>query len=785
MSRARRGIMGQNRGRLSALVRKESCLAGTLILAGMVMPGPLILSAHAQTSSTSVDGVVAADDQPEVATGALTERATADEGESGDIVVTARKRRERLQDVPVAVTSLSAAQLEEEGISGNEDLLGRVPNLFLTGSYAVNTELRLTMRGVGVNSPLDPSVAIFIDGVYMPTVGWNMSFLELERVEVLRGPQGAVFGRNTQAGAVNIITRQPESEFGGRVRLEYDEFDTVRGNLYVTGPLGDHAAFSVAGMAEQTDGFLRNVTTGRDELARRTYAGRVALRFTPTERLTIRLSADATAARGGFFPGGQPAETQANFTGRWEVPTDQSSYERLDIWGGSATVDYDLDFATLTSIAGYRHTQSLSLADIDYINTPNRDGQGPQNIPPSVIGHGFPPVSGNYIVIGREQALLSEELRLVSTGTGPLKWLVGLYAYSEDNDRNREQRIPDSFLFANPGNFVSDATQQRRKGYAAFGQATYTIGGRLDVTAGARYTWDRDRQDLRLRFIVGGGVLQNNFTDSPEASFSDFTPMGSIAYRWTPGVMTYVTVARGFKSGGFNLQGPSAISGNAGFDSETSTLYEAGAKLALFNNRLRFDAAIFQIDTSNLQVNQTVAVGPILTNSTTNAGRARSRGFELEATARPVRGLLLTGSLGHTDAKYIDYQVTPTFSLSGFRVEQVPDWTVNLGAEVTLPVAEDIEVVLGGSWRYVGEQVLPSGANGTVPIPLDSYDTTNIRASLQSDRWEATFYVENLFNQYNIIYRSLLSTFYNTPGTTNVVRAEAPRRIGVRGSVRF
>ena len=572
------------------------------------------------------------------------------------------------------------------------------------------------------------------------------------------------------------------------MRLEYDEFDTVRGDVYVTGPIADGLRFSVAALAEHTDGFVKNVTLGRDELERDKAGGRITLRADLSERLDATLYIDGVFERGGFYGDGEPLDGQPNATPNHRVVYDQAQFEDLDNYGGSLNINYDLGFAVLTSITALRKISSLAISDLDNIDTPDRDGLPPQLIPASIAGDpSFPMPSGNYTVIGREQSIISEELRLASTGDGPFQWLVGLYGYMEENDRSREQRMPDSFRLANPGNFVSGRTAQDRKGFAAFGQATYTLWERLDLTAGLRFATEKDEQTLAIEFIAGGGFVQNEFGDMPEETFSDITPMGSVTYRWNDEVMTYVTIAKGFKGGGFNLAGPARLEGNQPFDSEKSLMYELGSKLSLFDNRMTLGLALFQIDTNDMQVTTTVVIGggQIVTNATTNAAKARSRGFELEFEAVPAEGFTLSGAVGYTDAEYVTFMPTMTLDLSGQPIEEVPDWTANLNAEYAFPVGSGHSLAFGLSYQFVGGRLMGRGLPEEPHINVESFDSVDIRATLGSETWDLTVYGKNVLDSYNIVARNIGITFFDTPGLNGTQRANPPRQLGVKGTVRF
>lgn len=701
------------------------------------------------------------------------------------IIVTARKREESLKDVPVSVTALGAEQLDRLNVSSGQNLAARVPNLYITGNPYFSSSLNFTIRGVGAKTPLEPAVAVFLDGVYMPSLGWDLGFLELERVEVLRGPQGTLFGRNTQAGAINIISRKPGDNPYGQVRFEADEFNTIKVSGGIGGPISDTVSASISALAEQTDGYIRNVTIGNDLLARSRFGGRFQLVARPTERFSAVLSIDGVFEEGGFYGSGAPLQSSPKAIGRWKVRYDVDQHEKIKNYGAGLNLDYDFDGTTLSSITGYRQISMQMLADIDGIDTPDLDGQD-TIIVPKLAGRDFPVPNQNYLFGLRDQRILSQELRLASSGNGEFQWLIGAYAFTENNDGSRNFPVPDSYVYTNSSNLVIDDVDMRRKGYSLFAQANYALTPRLELSGGLRYAYEKVDQDLAMDFTIGGGVLSGTFAMSPSQSYKDVSPMASVRYRWSDDVMTYVTVAKGFKGGGFNLSAPTNPLANLSFSEESSWSYEAGAKLSLFDNRLSIDAALFRIDIKDMQVslqrqvNSAFSVGAV-----GNAAAARSKGFELEITARPVPALRLSASAGYTDATYRNYINEALIDMSGEPIEDIPDWLLNLGAEYRIPVAGDLEVMLGANYRYVGEARYGNGTPSTPHFEVPSYDQVDLRAGLDNGNWNLTAFVDNVFNQYNVIWRGGFSTFYRRPTEAFGERAAPPRRIGLKGTYRF
>jgi len=721
------------------------------------------------------------------------EEAAPDRGQIEEIVVTARRREERLLDVPGSVSVLTAASLERQNIQSGRDLIGKVPNLYFTGGTENNSEMRFTIRGVGSRSPLDASVAVLVDGMFVPTVGFDMDFISVESVEILKGPQGSLFGRNTQGGVINIRTKEPSNDrIEGLARFSYDEFDTVRGDLHVGGPISENIGFTLSGFAWNTDGYIRNETRGEDQLARDSWGVRGKVVFDPTNRLRLTLQSDIQRQEGGFADEGEPLDGQPNETPNHTTITDQKPFEIVENYGFGLMIDYDLDFGVLKSITSVRKINSDSVSDLDTGNTPDRDGMPLLDpfIPNIFDRKKFPKPSGNFMVITRDQRFISEELRLESAADRQWRWIAGLYGFFEENDRAREQRMPDSVFLTNPSNFVSGDVDQDRKGIAVFGEVSYNPLPKLELTVGGRFTHEEDEQDLELEFMAGGGIVQGDFEAMPSETFTDFSPMGSMKYNWADNIMTYVRVAEGFKAGGFNLQGPNNPAANLPFDEETSRMYEFGSKFSLLDNGLSVDAALFWINTDDMQVTTTALLSQgqgeaILTSATRNAAEARQRGFDFSFVARPMPNLQFGGAVGFVDAQFTEFQRTPELDLSGERIEEIPKWMLSFSAEYAFTLSGELDFLLGGFYRYIGNVKTGEGLAEEPFTFVDSFDRLDLFASLQAARWEVTLGVDNVFDSFNVVDKNTSLSFFNTPGQNASQRADPPRRFNFRALYRF
>lgn len=706
-----------------------------------------------------------------------------------EIFVTARRREERLRDVPVAVTALTGDELERQNISTVTDALGAVPNLYVSRTGFTSSEHTITLRGVGVRSPLEPSVAVFLDGVYMPSNVWNMSFLELERIEVLRGPQGVLFGRNTEGGAINIISKAPSATWAGRISVEAGEFNTVKGTGYLTGPLSDSLAFSLAALSSDTDGYIRNVRTGTDQFPQHINAARLSGKWTPAGSLSATLHLDYMESEGGLEseisrtpnPG-----NAANVAGRWEVARDFVPTEKTQNGGASLQVDLDLAAVTLSSISGYRYEHTRSCVQADFV-APDL-GAG---LTPNVCPAGFPPIRGFSGAAFHEyrQSIVSQELRLSSGTAERWTWQAGVYGYTEDNDLARNNPFGNVPISPGPGNIVIANAVQTRDGYALFGQATYKFLDSLEGSLGIRYQNDEVKQApfLFFDFPFAPFPLANVFTTPRSENYSGVSPQGSLTYHFNRDAMIYTTVARGIKSGGFPKNPPAFEDANIPFADEIATNYEIGSKVSAFDRRLTVDFAAFWIELEDLQVTKTITFpGGVTTPAVVNAGAARSRGFELEVTALPLDGLMISGSVAHSEAEFLDYQITPTINRGGSRIEFVPEWTGRFATEYRRPVTGAVNASFRTEYSYVGSILNGDGAgNPLVKVAPQSW--IDVALGLHGDSWDLSVYADNIFDRYNVYSRSR-----TTPGAftfpaivPSQESAGPPRRIGIRATKRF
>jgi iron complex outermembrane receptor protein len=676
-----------------------------------------------------------------------------------DIVITAtRTGATRLQDTPLAVTAFDSAALETTGVKDVRDLASLTPNLLVTQNASFS---QVYIRGIGSNNVFggsDPSSTIHLDGVYLARpASYLTNFLDVERIEVLRGPQGTLYGRNSVGGTVNVISRKPGNALEGKAQLTYGNYDFLRAEGYLSGPLvGDRVAASVSFIGSRRDGYLENVVPGVGDLDNeRTLGGRGQLRFTPSAPLEIILRADyvhSDDALAGYVKLLQTtADPLANSTlGDYrKVALDIRSRSNRRQWGMAAEVNYDIsDAAQLKSLTAYRANRLVQVGDTDGTalklrRTDQFEGQ-----------HQF-----------------SQEFNLTGK-TGQLSYIAGLYYFDE-----RIEVDSTVTTFATVAANFSPIIQT--EAIAAFGQASYAVSDQITFTAGIRYTREHKEFDqLARQTSTVTGLLLPNFprTYSKDGVYKAWTPKFGVEFRPTDGLLLYATATKGFKSGGFNF---ASLNAAQGFDPETLWSYEAGAKLDLFDRMLRINGAAFHYDYKNLQVQSFLSPGVI---DITNAADAKVDGVEIEAQARPATWLQLGGNLAYLDAKYENYTsaLRPgniRFDASGNRLNLAPKWSYTLHAQVDAPIGEG-SAFARAEYSHRTRQFFTASNSG---FDVQSgYGLINASAgyTFPGDRLQLILFGRNLADK-----EYVTSTASFASGI--VGRVGEPRTYGIRAVVRY
>ncbi|WP_311269489.1 TonB-dependent receptor [Sphingobium sp. WCS2017Hpa-17] len=736
----------------------------------------------------------------------------------GQIIVTARRRDETAQDVPIAMTVLGGRQLERANYQTLDQIKQLAPSLQLVATNPRNTAINI--RGLGSNASvtadgLENGVGVYIDDVYYARPGQaTFDLVDLDRVEILKGPQGTLFGKNTTAGAISIQTRAPSFTPEASVELSYGSLDYVQARASVSGPLmADKLAFRLTASETRRDGYIRNVRTGGDLSNLDSQLVRAQLLFTPSSSFSLRLTGDyslraedccvglpaglvtqlpngtplanafaARATRLGYnLPSVDPARRVTDIDGTARYKVEQG--------GAAAQANLILDGVRLTSITSWRFWNWKPQNDADQIGL-------------SLFAR------AQTTTLQRQ---FSQELRLASEGQRAIDYVAGLYYFY--------QRLPSDViteygsdaaafilapaLFGNAGGAaaltgytVTGRSTPQTHSYAAFGQATWHASPRLDVTAGLRFTQENKRGGY-AQSISGGvplstlpalaAMIRNNFGTA--TAYQTQTKSGklsgqiNVAYKPSDSVLAYATYARGYKSGGLNLTNlPANASPVVG--PETVDHYELGLKSRWLGNALTLNAALFRTDIGDFQATLVDVDRSI--SYLANAARVRSQGFELEAQARPVPFLSLFAGVTYADATYRSYSAAPCSldrpgaticDLSGETLPNASKWSVSAGGEFDVPLGTsplgETRLVAGADYSY--RSSYGSSPDNTIYGIVPGYALTNARFGLRGDRLEFYAWARNLLNKDYVTRLNL------APFNSGLITAGAgePRTYGV------
>lgn len=629
-----------------------------------------------------------------------------------EITVTARRVSENLQDTPIAITVLSANSLANRQVFRTDALDQVVPNLQFSNNAPLagnNASSQIFIRGIGQTDPtstVDPGVGLYIDDVYMGSaVGGTMDFRDIASVQVLRGPQGTLFGRNTIGGAIVLTTTEPGEEFGGKVRVGAGSDDLRELFAAVDAPFSDALRSRFSFGLRQQDGYVTRSQTGEDLGDTNTWTGTAKLRWAPSDSFTATFNADYTRAdengnpqvlaainaaaafpRAASLDAGCPGLTDVlNPMGLPDQPTPATADLRcanaaqvtgpfsnngtypleslLDSWGTSLKLEFDLSEAlTLKSISAYRGVSWEGIRDAD-------------NTPLTILHTDYDVDAWQW----------SQELQMTYQSSA-LSGVVGAYYFSQASD----DIVTVQLNTPAPGvQGDSDNNKVENKSWAAFTQWTYDFTEAFSGSLGARYSAE-SKASYPDQFDLSTPNIKQVPVQWYEDDFTDFTPSASLSWRWNEQGMVYASYARGFKGGGWNShfnapQTQAVLDAVHKFDQEEATTYELGAKLDLLDNTLRLNAAVFTSDYTDLQITYRVVAAPYLAN----AGKASINGAELELTWVPTPDLIIEGSVGYLDGALDRLDINPVASpppglAVGNALPFAPDWQANLGFGYTI-----------------------------------------------------------------------------------------------------
>jgi len=691
----------------------------------------------------------------------------ADEGAPpGVIVVTAQRRAESVQDVPIAIAAISGEMAEASGNTDITSLNGQIPNVVLQTEGLIANIPMISIRGMSSADPdpnSDPKVSTMIDGVYVPfAAGTMLDMFDIDRVEVLKGPQGVLFGKNNLAGTINIITSRPTDDAGAEVRGTFGSFGLkqirakVNTGLFADGKL----ALKIAGNLRDYDGYTKNVITGTMLNATNSKSLRGALKFDGggafNSILVVDWLKEHTLGPGGHsVDNGSAAYLQIPLEARTDVRKTAivfDPFSNTETYGLSWTSNLDVGAGTITAVIGYRHLDYLTHGDFDGLITP---------VPGLDVTREF---SGKST---------SAELRYVSESGKPIDYVLGLY-YETDTWTQNNTVLPA------PGVQSLSYLHQKTNSYAGFALVNIHPTEKLTLSLGGRYSHDQKKYAIDAQVYVGGNFIPpSSFADNSfDNSWSQFTPRAVLQYKPNRDVMLYASYSKGYKSGGYNSRG--TVPANVGpYNPETVNAYEVGLKSELFDRKLRFNVAAFLNNFSNLQGAVTKMGAVRAENVTINIASARTYGLEMDAGLRATDRLTLNATFAYLHARYTDFcadtdgvfttsQTAPgqcgpaqeiivggvgtgTYSVpvdaTNLDLANAPEYTASLGFDYKIPVAIG-SVKIHGDARYSsryntwGRSNNPAFYRGEVVLINGSIGLVN-----DADRWSVTLYGRNLTNQ--------------------------------------
>ena len=622
------------------------------------------------------------------------------------ITVTATKREQKVRDIATNISTSSEVDLENIKAETLEDVTKLFPNVHMKNSSSGS---EIVIRGFSTwDTALQSPAGLYVDGVPYPlSYMQNIYLHDVERVEVLRGPQGSLYGKNSESGVINIVRRTPDNTVRASALVEAGNYDTFRFGASAAGPLlEDKLFFSGSFLRHQTDGYVKNTFKDSDRAAKHEVnSGRGMLRFTPSDMLDVRLSLDATHSDDGR--GTMRFATGPNRSSRFKVLAGAEDKASSDLVVPTLAFDITGETVKFSSISSYMNYGYKMKSDLD--RTPLPIGVSDMKI---------------------DQENFTQELRLASTGEQKLSWVTGVFlsrmSTQADMDRLRRMAVATTYLH-------TDYTEETG---AVFGQATWSILDNLRLTAGLRA--EHTKLDGDQTFKNGAGLRR---AYSKTTDFTEFLPMASLSLDVTDNLTTYATWSQGYLPGGFNVFSASNKD-NFYYKPEYSTNYELGLKTNWLDHKLLVNAAVFHSRISDKQVREEDATGGPGTWKFTNSAEATSSGVELEVKAYPITGLELRGGLGYARSEIDDWTVTTKTGekrdYSGKRLPWAPDLTYNLGVGYTHESGLFAQADLFGS----GKQYFDAENS----LSDSGYTSFNLQLGYRGENWELSLWGKNLFS---------------------------------------
>ncbi len=675
------------------------------------------------------------------------------------VLVTAQKREENVQDIPDSITVLDELDISDAGITDMVSLSTYVPN-FEFYNFGSRWHSQTYIRGIKTLNNSEPSTGLYVDGVnYSKSYLFDFPLFDVERVEVLRGPQGTLYGRNTMAGVINIHTRTPDNETRAQISGTYASYNEKQIQGHVQTPiLKDKLFLGISGLISSSDGYMENDIDGVGEDGRHQdgQAGRIKLRYLPAPKWDITLSLDAQHHDDGAFPFRRTQRNSFVKAGILEADSpyhyshDFDGTSENDFWGTTLNTSVDTKIGKVTSITGYRDFDNEDIIDSD-----------------------FSPLDAARMKYLLQERTFSQELRIASpeNKTGP-KWLAGIYYFHINSDKERTNYY-QSAMANSPSNPFAPGTGARKtqskgtnSGEALFGQITWPVFNTLDITTGLRYEIEDAQMDATIFYTPGGGAATATQQPYQESRFTALLPKLSVGWHFMDDKMLYTTVSRAHRSGGFN--DPSV--GGDPYDEEYSWVYEAGIKSEFFQNRLTINICGFYTDIEDEQLTRFDEYNQSYLE---NAGESHRMGMEFEAGWFISKDLEIFASFTWIEAEYDKYTDPITGqNFQGNTTFGVPDYTYTLGFQYRRP--------LWGEWNgFCRAEVVGTGRrffDDTNTVKEPGYELVNLKLGLEGTHWDGYVWAKNLFDRHYCIFENV---------DRGITEDGEPLTIGITLSYRF
>lgn len=650
-----------------------------------------------------------------------------------EVIIQASKTGDNLQEIQTAASVIPAKVIEEQGMNSLTDLSARIPNFYMP-DYGSRLTSPVYIRGIGsrINSP---SVGLYVDDIpYFDKGSFNFEFFDVEKIEVLRGPQGTLYGRNTMGGIIKVYTPQPEFRNGGKVKVEYGTENHIKTAIQANVKLSNKVALIAGGAYAHSDGYFTNAFTNKSADNYDLYNGNFKLRYAPTKRFNMILSANFEKNTQNGYPYAlydlttqEAADVNYN---------DQSTYDRSLLSIG-LRMEYHLENVVLTSSSSFQQMEDFQGIDQD-----------------------FTPASLFWVIQDRKENTWVEEFTIRNKKEGKLDWLAGVFAFKQQSDKEVGLTYGAdaivSYHLPGPINY-SKFYDQPSSGLAAYGQMSYTFG-HFKATAGIRADYESSSLNYDYEKFLSGNTIQTDAFDS-EMEFNEILPKVSFSYHPTENVTLFTSISKGYKAGGFNSTFETEE--DRAFDPESSINYELGFKSVYFNNRLITNINLFYTDLTNQQIYQPVPSGT--GSMLKNAGKSKVQGIELEFRYLINEHHTVWASYGNNKAEFVDYVRSETLDYSGNTITYVPKYTLNVGTNYTLNFNSNTirNATLTLNYQQMGKLFW----NDENTAYQESYGILNSRINFHSKKFDFGVWGKNLLNtNYNAFYFAALGNSYAQKG---------------------